>query len=64
VQVRSTIVRNLADLVDGFMVVKEFGCVEMKLAGKQHTHNQGMHPKLEPVFPPASHFADPALPED
>jgi len=44
------------------VVVKDLSGVKMKLAGKQHAHNQGMHPEPEPVFSPASHFADFAIP--
>jgi hypothetical protein len=44
------------------MMVKDLSGVEMKLAGEQHTHNQGMHPETEPEFSPASHCTNFALP--
>jgi len=55
-------VRNLADHGVFVMMVKDFSGVEMKLAGEQHAHNQGMQPEPEPVFPPASHFVNSAFP--
>jgi hypothetical protein len=55
-------VRDLADLGDFVMVVKNFGSVEMKLASEQHAHNQGMRPETKPIFPPASHVTNFALP--
>jgi len=62
VEVASAAVRNLADPGDFVMMVKDFSGVEMKLAGEQHAHNQGMHPEPKPVFPPASHFVESTLP--
>ena len=62
VQIATPTVRSFAPPGDFVMMVKDFSSVEMKLAGEQHTDNQGMHPVLEPVFPPASHFVESALP--
>jgi len=62
VQVRSTMVRNLASYGVLLVVVKDFSGKKMKLGGEQHTHNQGMHPEPESVFSPASHSADFAFP--
>ena len=61
VQVRSTMVADLADPGVFVMVVKDFSSVEMNLTREQHAHNQGMHPNLLPIFLPASHVKDIAL---
>jgi hypothetical protein len=62
VQIRSAIVGNLANYGVFVVVMQDFGSVEMKLGGEQHAHNQGMYPKPEPRFSPASHFDNFALP--
>jgi len=54
--------RNLADLGVFVMMVKDFSGVEMKLAGEEHAHHQGMRPETEPEFSPASHFSNSFLP--
>lgn len=64
VEVRSTMMRNLASYGVLLVVVKDFSGKKMKLGGEQRTHNQGMHPEPEPVFSPASHSADSVLHQD
>ena len=53
---------NLADPRDFVMMVKGFSGEEMKLAGEQHAHHEGMRPESEPEFSPASHFSNSFLP--
>jgi hypothetical protein len=54
--------RNFADPGDFVMMVKDFNGVEMKLAGEQHAHHEGMRPETEPEFSPASHCTNFDLP--
>ncbi len=55
-QVRSTAVLIVADPDIFTMVVNDFSNKEMNLTREQHAHNQGMHPKLEPILSPVFHL--------
>src|SRR5208337_5399061 len=61
VQVRSTMVLNLADPGNFAMVVKDFGRKEVDFTREQHAHNQGAHPVPVPTFSPASQLEGLAL---
>ncbi len=61
VQIRATMVPDLADPGILVVVVDDFNGIEMNLTGEQHAHDQGMHPDRVPVFSPVSHLGYIAL---
>ena len=61
-QVTAPAVGNLADSRDFVMMVKGFSGEEMKLAGEQYAHHQGVHPEPEPRFSTASHCSNSLFP--
>jgi len=53
-QIGATLMLNLADPGNFFMVVKDFGSKKVYFAREQHAHDQGVDPGAVPRFSPAA----------
>ena len=55
-QVGSTLVLNLANPLNFSVVVKNLGRKKVELTREQQAYDQAPHPKVLPIFSPASHY--------